>query len=164
MLLKFPQPRLPGEDEAVYPVIECEITMKDGTISRFPACCFHALTEEDDEGLAGMGLAIVGNLCKLMREWELALADGEIQGPLPTASLWLRMDAWQRDADRIPLPWPGMPDDNPILPFRPEELPFESEMFLEEGKFKKRIDRLLLLARIRDTWVPYLKTKLMRVA
>lgn len=159
MLLKFPQPRLLGESETIYPVLETELTEpRTGRVYLMPSGCFQALTEEDDEELAGMGLAIVGNVCKLMREAELTERELEPR-------LWLRMFRGQRDADRIPLPWPGMPDDNPTLPFRPEALPFESAMFLgDDQEFNKRVDRLTLLARIKEVWMPYLKTQLLRVA
>lgn len=100
--------------------------------------------------LAGMGLAIVGNVIKFVQS-----------GKIPIGSYFNLVLKLSKDSDPIPLPWPGMKNANPRLLhggkyFLPEELPFDFTMFIDdEGNVKKRIDRLELLRRIEDVWAPY---------
>lgn len=155
MLLKSIDPST--QSDTVYPVIQTEIS-EPSTQKLFflPSGCFHDLSSEDDEELAGMGLAIIGNVCKLMHEAFVRHQEFE-------PSLWLKLVSWQSDKDRLPLPWPGMLNDDPTLPLQPGSLPFEEAMFLDDNKdFKHRVDRLVLMRRIQETWLPYLKLQMAR--
>ena len=149
----------PVHDPVVYPVIETWLTgQANGDLSdpqptpqarvwhRFTPGCFHDLFSASDQELAGMGLAIIGNLCRQVSSHQLSTqAD---------AKLILKR---AKAAEEIPLPWPGMPDTRP-LPLDLTELPFEFGMFLGDNEqFKKRVDRLQLMRRIEDVWVPHLK-------
>lgn len=112
---------------------------------KMPWGCWHDLGSATEQELAGMGLCIIGNLCKGLASKQISShADARLE--LRQASL----------AAPIPLPWPGLPDARP-LPLDLCQLPFEVEMFLnDEGHFTKRVDRLALMRRIETTWVPYL--------
>ena len=103
---------------------------------------------EDGGEVAGMGLAVIGNLCKL-------LARGAIS-PMADAALHLRV---ARVAPEIVCPWPGMPDARP-LPLDLMQMPFDTEMFLADDQFTHRVNRLALMRRIKDVWVPWLKKTL----
>ena len=113
--------------------------------------CFHDLSVESDQELAGMGLAIIGNLCKLVASKQLSTqADAKL--------VWKR---GQSDVERC-LPWPGMPNDQPV-PLDLCELPFDVAMFLhtEDTQFKQQVDRWALMRRIEAVWVPHLRALLM---
>lgn len=145
------------KDATVFPVLEVIIDEAiSGRRYLLPSACFQDLFGVPDEELAGVGLAIIGNVCKLMREGE----SGRVPLRLtPTLQLRCAMGA-----EPIPVPWPGMPDDNPTLPLRPELMPFESAMFLtDDHDFKHRVDRMALMHRIEAIWVPWLKAKLFAV-
>lgn len=139
-------------DHKVYPTVEV-LLHHEGTDRTYlmPSGCFHDLFSATDQELAGMGLAIIGNLCKVMQEAEESALRLK---PLLQLSL-------SAASDPIPLPWPGLPDDNPYLPMRPEVLPFEAVMFFNgDGHGQRRVDRMALMQRIEAMWVPYLKMKL----
>lgn len=156
------------ERQCLYPIIVCEIQELRGWYPphRFvlPSCCFHDLFEDFTirpkwrRTIAGMGLAIIGNICRLMREAETSDPPHRYE-----PSLWLVM---ARGAEPIRLPWPGMDDDNLLLPLDgltldPDRLPFEPVMFLnDERHFQRRVDRLALMHRVEDMWVPFLEHRL----
>ena len=150
----------PVKQEVVYPVIETWLTgHANGFLGhpqptpqarvwhKFAPGCWHDLFSASDHELAGMGLAIIGNLCKAVSDKRLS-TDAD-------AKLVLRLASY---ADDINLPWPGMPDARPV-PLDLCQLPFEFEMFLhdETKQFQKRVHRLDLMRRIEDTWVVHLK-------
>ena len=159
MLLTCDNPLTALEKRTNYPVIQCEVQEirtgnRRGGLFIFPAACFHDLLASSKKELAGMGLSIIGNLCKLMREGETATPPRRFEPSL----LLIRA----RGAESIRLPFPGMPDDNPSLELIPEALPFDEAMFLDADKFRRRVDRLALMRRIEKTWVPHLKELLER--
>lgn len=139
--------------EIIYPVIETSISYRMGSYDvsyLIPSCCFHDLMNVPDYELAGMGTAIIGNLCKHLGR--------EIFNPALNASLQLKMAKF---AKPIECPWPGMEDDRPV-PLDLTKMPFEAAMFLDEqNQLKWRVDRLKLMNRIQAVWIPWLKTKLM---
>lgn len=149
----------PVHDPVVYPVIETWLTgHANGYLGdpqptpqlrmwhKFRDGCWHDLWSDTDQELAGMGLAIIGNVCKAVASKQLSTqAD---------AKLILQLAS---HGEEIPLPWPGMPDDRPV-PLDLTQLPFQFEMFLhdESKQFQKRIHRLDLMRRIESVWVPHL--------
>lgn len=142
--------------EIRWPVLEAHLTYHhDGAVREWvvPSCCFHDLASENDEHLAGMGLAILGNVVKLCQ--------GDLYDEALGATLRLR----RYPADKgVECPWPGMPDAAP-LPLDLMRMPFDGAMFLDEPaeKFTHRVDRLQLLARINEVWVPWLRSQLILV-
>ena len=116
---------------------------------RFSPGCFHDLFADDEAEWAGMGLCIIGNICKALgRDQISADADAKLELQIAPGS------------DAIPMPWPGMPDDRPI-PLDITKLPLDSAMFIADDKtFKYRADRLALMRRIHFIWVPWLQGKL----
>jgi len=155
----------PVDDPVVFPVIETYITGHANGFLGDPQPtplnrvwrkmawgCWHELWSATNQELAGMGLAIIGNLCRAVAAKALSTrAD---------AKLILKLG---KAGEEIPLPWPGMPDDRPV-PLDLTELPFQFEMFLhdETKQFQKRVHRLQLMQRIEDVWVPHL-TGLLKV-
>lgn len=141
-----------AETGVIYPVIQTSLIRKQpgGAVeSLLPSCCFHDLTSADDHELAGMGLAIIGNLCKTLGK--------DIYDVNLFAKLELKMASY---ADPITCPWPGMPDDRP-LPLDLTQMPFNTAMFLDEkNQLQWRLDRIKLMHRIREVWVPWLRGKL----
>ena len=131
-----------------YPALVALVTDREGAWDQIEGCCFHDLLCADDHELSGMGLAIIGNLCKL-------LARGAIS-PMADAALHLRVAA---GAPEIVCPWPGMPDSRP-LPLDLTQMPFDATMFLTGDQFTHRVNRLALMRRIEDVWVPWLKKTL----
>ena len=137
-----------------YPVIETVLEdLWTGKAWLVPQCCLGDLLAEegcDDLDLAGMGEAIIGNICQ-------GLHMGTIQMHY-NAYLNLRL---AEGADNIPLPWPGMPSDD-VIPLDLCKMPFDSGMFLDasENKFKFRLDRQQMVLRIQANWVPFLKAKM----
>lgn len=134
-----------------YPILEGYLTSaKDGVVSErlIPSCAFHDLTSESENDLAGMGLAILGNVIRH--------AGGELYDAALGAKLLLKR--WPGDAG-IECPFPGMPSDQP-LPMDLMQLPFDAAMFLEQDKMKRRVDRLMLMERIKAVWVPWLRSQL----
>jgi hypothetical protein len=135
-----------------YPVLELHLTyhtggkVKEWTV---PSCCFHDLLSATDQELAGMGLALIGNLIQLLGK---ELYDEALGAEL-------RLKRHPKD-DGTCCPWPGMPTDNPAIPLDLTQMPFETAMFLEQDQFKWRLDRLQLMQRIQATWVPWLRSKL----
>lgn len=149
-------------DPVVYPVIETWVTgQRNGYLGdpqptpmlrvwhKFAPGCWHDLWSSNELELAGMGLATIGNVCKWVADKQLSTqAD---------AKLVLKLAAY---GEEIRLPWPGMPDDRP-MPLDLTELPFEYGMFLgDDEHFKKRLNRLALMRRIEDVWVPHLQSLL----
>ena len=148
-------------DPVLYPVIDTWITgHASGALGdpqptpqlrvwhRFPSCCWHDLRSATTQELAGMGLVIVGNLCRGVATKQISThAD---------AKLVLQRAA---PAPQLLLPWPGMPTDNPSCSLDLAQLPFQAAMFFhdEDGQFKHRVDRLALMNRIGILWVPYLR-------
>lgn len=134
----------------VYPVLE--VYFKHPRSCRtFVArnCCFHDLLGAgvDDQELAGMGLCIIGNVCKML---DLSIID-------------MAMDAFiqirhSSGSDPVAIPWPGMPGGEAV-PLDLARMPFDPTMFLdpEDHTFKRRPDRLQLMNRIEAVWVPALK-------
>jgi len=114
-------------------------------------CCFHDLFEAHEGELAGMGLAIIGNLMKRIGNGTLTQRH-EVRLELILA----------QGAEPIRCPWPGMPDDsNIVLDY--SELPWDSTMFLSaDNKFKYRIDRLKMMHRIQNIWTAWLITQLLK--
>ena len=114
------------------------------------SCCFQDLLnpEYDDTDLAGMGTAIIGNVCKMLKGGDVS-EDRDLE-------IHLQMD---QEAKPVKLPWPGMPDDGPV-PLNVDKLPFDAVPFYEkeDGKFKRLIDRQGMMMRIRELWVPHLKS------
>jgi len=151
--------RIVGEP-VVYPVIETWVTGNRAGYCgdpqptallrvwhRLPQGCWHDLWNANDQELAGLGLATIGNVCKAVADKRLSTrAD---------AKLVLKL---AKIGEEIPLPWPGMPDDRPV-PLDLAELPFQFEMFLDadDEHFKKRVHRLDLMRRIEEIWVVHLK-------
>lgn len=138
--------------QRVYPLLQVRaLDLADEREFLLSSCCFHDFWSSDHGELAGMGLAIIGNTVKFLREAEkqgrrFCVFCEFVAGP---------------GVRPVPAPWPGMPDDNPMLPLSPEELPFESAMFFDdEQHLKKRVDRLALMARIEAVWVPWLRAKM----
>ena len=135
----------------VYPVLEVWVTYaKDGVVAerRLPGNCWHDLFTSDQE-LAGMGLAIISGLVRTLHAHLYDEALG--------AKLLLKR--WPGDVGKE-CPWPGMPNDAPV-PIDLMQMPFDAAMFLEaKGEFKRRVDRLQLMARIQDIWVPWLRSQL----
>ena len=153
----------PVKQEVVYPVIETWLTgHANGSLGhpqptpqarvwhKFVPGCWHELFSASDHELAGMGLAIIGNLCKAVSDKRLS-TDAD-------AKLVLRLASY---ADDIKLPWPGFSNDRQIT-LDLCQLPMDVAMFLhdEDGQFKKRIDRLELMRNIENTFVPHLKALL----
>lgn len=140
-------------DVVRYPVLEVHLTYAaDGALREWivSECCFHELTTADDRDLAGMGLALMGNLIKTLGRNLYDEALGAV----------LLLKRHPRDAGLV-CPWPGMPDDRPV-PLDLTQFPFETAMFLDDdGNGKHRVDRLQLLARIHDVWVPWLHAQLL---
>ena len=134
----------------VYPVIECGYDFR-GESYYLPQCCFHDLSEADLNEWAGMALAIIGNVVKMIQTKQIPMG----------ARLWLRFKP-SRYEKPVDLPWPGMPSADPNLPAKrfyldPEKLPFDFAMFIgQNGDIKNRIDRLELMRRIREVWVSHL--------
>lgn len=138
-----------------YPTLEVTVTdPRTGATYLVGPCCFHdILTETGDSPtkeheLAGMGVAIIGNFVR-------AIKSGVIQQHWKP-EIYIKAAP---NAPHIPIPWPGMPTDDPI-PLVPEQLPFDTAMFLGKDGFRKRIDRNALLDRVMFTWVPALKSAL----
>lgn len=137
-----------------YPVLETVLEdPRTGKAWLVPQCCFGDLLAKegcDDLDLAGMGEAIIGNICQ-------GLHMGTIQMHF-NAYLNLRL---AEGAENIPLPWPGMPDDS-VIPLDLCKMPFETEMFLDtsESRYKYRLNRQQMVLRIQANWVPYLKAKM----
>lgn len=142
-----------AQTSVIYPVIETTLRYKRGSYEveyLVPSCCFHDLLNVPDGELAGMGLSIIGNLCRLL--------DRDIYDDCLFASLQLR---YSRDSKPVDCPWPGMPDDRAV-PLDLTKMPFESGMFLgsDDNLFKYRPDRLQMLARIEEVWVPWLRERI----
>ena len=138
--------------QTIYPVLEVIATKRvSGFDQEFylTDCCFGELMDADYHDLAGMGLAIIGNVMKHIGQHDLSTRDA------------VRLDLIMvKGATPISCPWPGMPNDRP-LPLDYEKLPWDSTMFLgDKGDFKFRMKRWLLMARIESTWVPWLLGKL----
>ena len=135
----------------IYPVLEVRLTyatdgrVREWTISE---CCFHDLYDTDEDELAGMGLAILGNLVKTVGRSVYDAALG--------AELLLKRHPKDQG---IACPWPGLADDRPV-PLDLVEMPWSTEMFLDSDQFKYRLDRLRCMARIREVWVPWLKAQM----
>ena len=132
----------------VYPIIEVRsLDPKTGLERLIEPCCFHDLLSGDAMDLAGMGLTILGNMIQGLKRKAL---DRSLRYRIA-----LQMS---KGSDVIPLPWPGMPNDKPI-PLNVEILPLDYTMFLDpsECKFMRRVDRVKLMKRINDVWVPHLK-------
>lgn len=141
----------PVIQQVVYPALETRLIFKTavGEVSHpLESCCFHDLMTVSDEELAGMGLAIIGNLCKQLSK--------DIFNQSIFASLTLKRSAQD---DGIACPWPGMPDDSPV-PLDLTQMPFQSAMFLDADQLKWRVDRLQLMNRIQAVWLPWLKGKM----
>src|SRR3990167_19991 len=141
------QSNLTQEPTLIWPILETSVKRR-GLYHNWLVvtdCCFHDLFEAHTGELAGMGLAIIGNLMKRVGRGELSMRDEckleLIRGP---------------GAEPIQCPWPGLPNDAALsLDF--EELPWDSVMFLgEKGNFKFRMDRLRLMQRIEAIWCPWL--------
>lgn len=139
-----------------WPTLEVTLTylLPNGKLREWaiPSCRFHDLRSSPDEELAGMGLAILGNLIKTVGHDLYDAAVG--------ADLLLRRGP--TDAG-TPCPWPGMPNDAPI-PLDLMAMPFDTAMFLDADQFKYRLDRWQLMARIQHVWVPWLKAQLVKDA
>lgn len=118
------------------------------------SCCFQGLLDStlDDIDLAGMGTVIIGNVCKALKQGDFD-HDRHLE-------LHLQMEP---ESDLIQLPWPGMPDDSPV-PLDVDLLPFDAVPFYEkeDGRFKRLIDRQRMMMRIKEVWVPYLKSEMER--
>lgn len=137
-----------------YPIIQCVIEdPKTQTQWLLTSCCFQGLLDEnefDDVTLSGMGLTIIGNICKNLKngllKWHY------------NAHLYLIPNI---GADPIEMPWPGMPDDGPV-PLDLAKLPFDTTMFLDtdDVTFKRLPDRQKTMDRIGLVWLPWLKQKL----
>lgn len=151
---------LPRSPALVYPVIEAwatghangylghpQPTPHQRVWHRLPGCSFHDFCSSTDQELAGMGLAIIGNVCRMVASKALSTT--------ADAKLLLKLIPGSED---LALPWPGMPDDRSRL-LDLAQLPFEFEMFLhdETHQFQKRVSRLDLMRRIEAVWVPHLK-------
>lgn len=110
---------------------------------------FRDLLAASDEELAGMGLALIGNVCRRLATRQVT--------PEADATLTLRLAP---GVSRT-LPWPGMPTDAP-LPLDLTQLPFDTAMFLgnDDQKLRYRLDRVALMQRIQAVWVPALKAAL----
>lgn len=136
----------------VYPTLSALLTYaKDGMVREWlvPSTCFHDLWSSDDGELAGMGLAILGNVIKHVQ--------GDLYDEALGAQLWLKRYPGDKG---IECPWPGMDDDRP-LPLDLMKLPFDYAMFMnEDGKGQRRVSRVVLMARIQSTWVPWLKQQM----
>lgn len=132
-----------------YPVIDCLVTDARGRAwnnwSYLQNACFDDLFSADEGELAGMGLAIIGNLCKAL--------DAKLISPQADAELHLR---FAKDAVHILCPWPGMPDARPV-PLDLTQMPFDPLMFLDAEQFRWRVNRMELMHRIESVWVPWLK-------
>lgn len=137
--------------EIKYPVLD--VILSDPATGKawlYGPCCFQDIFSSDDFELAGMGLAIIGNICQGIRNGNILMRyDALIQARTADG------------AEPIPLPWPGMPDDRP-LKLDLAQMPFDPVMFLDTSdyQFKTRPDRLAMLDRIQAIWVPCLKAKL----
>ena len=141
-----------SEQVVIYPILETRLTYHaDGKVKEWlvPSCCFHDLASAPDRELAGMGLAIIGNIVKHVGK--------DIYNEALDAKLLLKR--YPTDTG-IELAWPGMPNDAP-LPLDLIQMPFDVSMFIDDdGKGTHRIDRLALMRRIEVIWVPFLKEKL----
>ena len=151
-IIQFPSALKPKED-LVYPILEVRgksrLTNEEKLIG---PCCYHGLLDgQDDTDLSGMGLSILGNMVKglksgvINRNWHYQIA--------------LQMDP---GSDVIPIPWPGMPSDEPI-PLNVELLPLDHTMFLDksQNKFMRRMDRIEVMQRIDKMWVPHIRRLMM---
>ena len=152
MLIQTPQMPLPGTQDVIYPVLQTELVWREGTPSQrtylVPSCCFHDLLTAPSDELAGVGLVIIGNLCRMLQQGELA------DTPNLTAHLWLKHGPGDHG---IELPWPGLADDTPMA-LDLAKMPWDSTMFADEhGTFRYRVNRLSLMARIEDVWVAHLE-------
>ena len=137
-----------------YPVLNCLVKRKGlwHPWQYVTAACFHDLFDSYDGlngwhtgELAGMGLAITGNLMRMIGRGELGSQD--------EARLELLL---AKGAEPIRCPWPGMPNDQDLL-LDFEQLPWDSTMFLgERGDLKRRMNRLRLMWRIEKIWTPWL--------
>ena len=136
--------------EVIYPTIETPIyDASTGVTSYVVSACFHDLTSASDHDLAGMALAIVGNMTKGLGE--------KVFNPELFAELRLRRS---RSDAGVKLPWPGLADDRP-LPLDLTQLPWDTAMFIDEAnQLKYRIDRLAFMDRVATVWVPWLRSKL----
>ena len=136
----------------VYPTLEARLSYAhDGKVKDWlvPSTCFHDLWSSDDNELAGMGLAILGNVIKHV--------GSDIYDEALGAQLWLKR--YPGDVG-IECPWPGMEDDRP-LPLDLMKLPFDYAMFLrDDGQGQRRVSRWVLMARIQGTWVPWLRSQM----
>lgn len=138
-------------DIVVYPVLELHLTHygPKGLQSQIvPGCAFHDLWGETDAELAGMGLAMMGNLVRV-------LGSRMYDNALDAVLLFKRYPG----DPGTKCPFPGMPDDRPV-PLDLMQFPFEAGMFLNDGKGQYRVDRWQLMARIQQTWVPWLKQQM----
>lgn len=139
------------EQVKVYPTLSLYVSrIESGGVREYvlPSCCFHDLMDESDEHLAGMGLAMLGNLIKVIGK---DLYD-------QTLSAQLLLKRYPTDTG-IECPFPGMPDDRPI-PVDLTQLPFQTGMFLQDDTLKHRLDRWALMARVQEVWVPWLKRQM----
>ena len=137
----------------IYPSLETTLVYRppgrSPSVYYVPSCCFHDLRSATSGELAGMGLAIIGNLCKLLGR--------DVYNPIIDASLRL---TWAARDKGIRCPWPGMPDDRP-MELDLTQLPFEVAMFVDDdGGIKHRPARLDLMLRIEQVWVPWLLSQL----
>lgn len=143
----------PAPQERRYPLINTMVKLPGLMQPWFfvEDCCFHDLFEAHEGELAGMGLAIIGNLMKRI--------DNKTLTQRHESKLELVLGP---GATPIRCPWPGLADDRAlVLDFN--ELPWGSTMFLgPKGDFKYRIDRLKLMHRIHLTWVPWLIQQLLK--
>ena len=135
-------------DPIKYPVIEVFFTTPQGKVFFARNCCFHDLLSEDQFDLAGMGLAIIGNVCQMLGKGEIRM-DWD-------AFIHVRIAP---GAEPRSIAWPGMPDARP-LKLDLAKMPFDAAMFIDEkdGFAKRRPDRLALMDRIGAIWVPELMT------
>lgn len=134
----------------VYPIIEVRCKERSGKEWLVPGCLFHDLLKSDDMELSWAGGNIIANMINGMKSGQLSQEHGYRLG--------LQMAP---NARVIPIPWPGMPDDQPI-PLDLDKLPFDISMFMDTSdmKFKRRMDRQKFTRGLESTWVVWLKAQM----
>src|SRR3990167_6471374 len=108
--------------ERLYPLLNCLVKLP-GLMQPWHYVtenCFHDLFEAHEGELAGMGLAIIGNLMTRIHRGTLSTRhEARLELVLAPGDLPIRC------------PWPGLPDDRELI-LDYAQLPWDSVMFLDQ--------------------------------
>lgn len=139
--------RIQPHQTVLYPVLTYSVLEHGQTIA---IDGFHDFASSTEDELAGMGLAIIGNICRGLYDHKFS--------PMADATITLSLDA----TTTIPCPWPGMPTPGPV-PLDLTLMPFDTTMFITtQGTIQQKVDRWALMRKIKEVWVPWLTSQLSR--